>query len=174
MIHTLRLGIAVIACAGIAIANAANWTPIDKELEQLIELINDNYSGEYKEARTVLYPDESHGYVLTFFAIEGSGGGNNGQMYMAQWWPNWPKGYDPDRENTPDQVIGYSLDGVLQVGSSGTYTISPEQTVFTDDYQIVLHGFASGESDPRCCPSIPISLTYDASTLELLNSTIPN
>ena len=171
MIRTLRLSIAAIACTSLAIAHANTWTPIDKDLEQLIALINDSYSGEYREARTVLYPDDTHSYVLTFFAIEGSGGGNNGQMYMAQWWPNWSKEDDIAGENQPDKVTNYSLNGLINFGNS--HTVDPKQTQFTDDYHIIVHGMTYGQDDARCCPSVPITLTYDIEKLELVDSTVP-
>jgi hypothetical protein len=102
------------------IAHAQESPLISQAIDTLSNLITDGNAVEFKKARTVLKLDKASDGVVVFFTMEGFGGGNSYEFYMALLAPAYEKiGEGGAVKKSKAAPIRYQLLAYTQVGRKG-------------------------------------------------------
>lgn len=153
--------IASIAMMFAAVAHADDTPFIAQAIDGLTSVLGDGIAVEFKKARTVLPTNPTSGEVAVFFTMEGFGGGNSYQFYLALLAPAYPL-EDASLESPPTTKkvpVKYRLVSNAQVGGKGWRHIDFEKIMRTQN-GVVIQAQEYAPNDPTCCPSKAVKVEY--------------
>jgi len=109
----------ILATSNLSLANENKL--ITKPVDSLVELVSDIYSSEFSRE---IYDIEKNNLKAVFFTIEGFGGGNNWQRYLAIYEKSIKRKQEPPFEPTGEEK--YKLIGYLIVAIKNNNSIAEE------------------------------------------------
>ena len=129
---------------------------IDTEIDHLVSLFSDGVAVAYPEYRHVKFAKVLEGEgqtAVALFSVEGFGGGNLHEEYLAVFAP--VESADIDGHKTQP----YRLLAVQKIGGRGWRTFDWDGARFAPG-SVHLIGKQWKAADPGCCPSAPVAVTF--------------
>lgn len=129
---------------------------IDRDVESLVQLLGDGVSVGYPEFRSVSFGKilgSEREDAVALFSIEGFHGGNVHFEYLAIF------------EAVEPAILGakhsksYRLAAVSRIGGRGWRTFDFKSVALLRN-GVRLTGKKATDSDPSCCPSVPIQVLF--------------
>jgi hypothetical protein len=157
MRHAFWLGIGLLIGAPMAVrADEESTRFIDREIERLVELFSDGIAVGYPEYRHVKFAKVLEGEgqaAVALFGVEGFLGGNLHEEYLAVFEPVESADVDGHKTNP------YRLLAVQKIGGRGWRTFDWDTAQFARG-SVRLQGKSWKATDPGCCPSAPVAVTF--------------
>jgi hypothetical protein len=146
--------------SGLAHAAPDNKVPsaMLKQVEHLVELLRDSYATGYPEATMyqLVHVNKDTDIALSVFTIEGFGGGNNHQQFLAVFYP--------EKEQGKQHFV---FGDVIQIGGKGWRSIQSLQAKASQlNHQQILISLPALENGPDDGANFPSVKTKVSLTLK--------